>query len=61
MLVLKVRPRGHGIIVGGSLHLHRALHTNEKNFDKVVIPDPITANDPFAGYEGRKLPGDAHT
>ena len=60
MLVLEVRPRGHGIIVGGPLHLHRSLNADKKDFDKVVIPYPVTANDPFAGNKGRKLPGDAH-
>ena len=36
------------------------MHAGEKNFDEVVIAHPISAHDPFAGYEGWELSGDAH-
>ena len=60
LVVFELRPWWHGVVVGVALDLHRPLHAGKKDFDEVVITHPSSADDPFAGYEGRELSGDAN-
>ena len=60
LFVFELSPCWHGVVVCVSFDLHRPLHASEKNFDKVVVAHPSSADDPFAAYKWRKLSSDAH-